>query len=60
MKQISMKEYEQLEKELGQLATTIQLTNVLSPNSKNERAMELVALIQKDLHFIKPMEVNDE
>ena len=54
MKELNTKEFEQLQKEFGQLVNCYELTKDLFPNAKSERALELAKSIQKDLHLIKP------
>jgi hypothetical protein len=54
MKEFTNKDFEQLQKEFGQLLNTYEMAQGLFPNAKNERALELAKSIQKNLHFIKP------
>jgi hypothetical protein len=56
MSKFTGKDFEQLNKEFGQLLNTFELTNELFPNAKSERALELAKAIQKDLHLLKPNE----
>jgi hypothetical protein len=56
MKDFTSKDFEQLQKEFGQLLNTFEMTKEMFPNAKNERALELAKSIQKNLHLIKPSE----
>lgn len=56
MKEFTGKDFDQLEKEFGQLLQSYEMSQSLFPNAKSERALELAKSIQKNLHFIKPEE----
>jgi len=56
MKDFTVKDFEQLQKEFGQLLNTIDMTKEMFPSVKNERALQLAKEIQKNLHLIKPSE----